>query len=63
MQIVIGSQGREALPVFEMLPVHNSLDRILGFKKLYQPLCQTGQSQALIAWNFPKQNPKFDFVY
>lgn len=32
MQIVIGSQGREALPVFEMLPVHNSLDRILGFK-------------------------------
>lgn len=32
MQIVIGSQGREALPVFEMLPVHNSFDRILGFK-------------------------------
>lgn len=33
----------------------------LGIWKLYQPPCQTGQSQALTARNLPKLNQKFCF--
>lgn len=62
-QIMIGSQGRKALPTVEMWPVHKSLDRILRLKNYTNHCATPAGAKHSQPGSSQKPSQEFTWVY